>query len=221
MSIMQLLVKPDICLACRSSNLFRDVLTEVDLEGDLYRCGSCCQFFVIGNREIGGAIPAIRTCPHCSVGGLVTLDYTSGDEWCNNCGLDPNESATPLELAHLWKKGSGISKLMLAEPEIGMLRKGMRIGDYLKSSCGPHCTLAEECPQTVMNLVVCARESNQQEETEEMSKRRNKREGKKRFPNPFRGKPVPKTAVLFAKRGWLERTIHGTSHSESVGDTGS
>ncbi len=94
------------------------------------------------------------SCPHCRT--IDEIQVGGGEEWCSACGLDPNCTNYPPErLAHLWKQGSEIQESM----KRGTPKNSMsRLYRFLTNFCGPHCSLAQNCPQEIGNFVKCFHE---------------------------------------------------------------
>jgi hypothetical protein len=164
--------------------------------------------------EIIASISVIK-CPHCE--SIDAIHAYGGEEVCHICGLDPNDTAIPArELAHLWKKRTPdmdedeklIREIMLIENanKEERFRPISNIGNFLRTVCGPHCTYADECPQTTKNLSRCFREERATEE-DVMSKRgkgKNKAEKARRKEERKVWNQLHSRAWLFAPpEGWF------------------
>lgn len=159
---------------------------------------------------------SIMKCPHCeSVDAVIVY---GGEEQCRGCGLDPNDPEPDItSLAHLWKTRTDdmeedqkiISELMLIPNKNGKPRflKVNGIGNFLRTKCGPHCSLAESCEQTTKNLSRCWREERTPEEDIIMSKRgkgKNKAEKARRKEERKVWNQLHSRAWLFAPpEGWF------------------
>jgi hypothetical protein len=158
---------------------------------------------------------SIMKCPHCeSIDAIIAY---GGEEQCNICGLDPNDLNLPiLSLAHLWKARTPemdedeklIREIMSIKNSNGEERftSSSRIGTFLRTQCGPHCSLASECEQTTKNLSRCWREERTPEE-DIMSKRgkgKNKVEKARRKEERKVWNQLHSRAWLFAPpEGWF------------------
>ena len=187
--------------------------TQVCGDGGHEVCHDCGSLFEPQDQlEITASI---MKCPHCeSIDAIVVY---GGQEQCNICGLDPNNSEPPIHtLAHLWKARTDdmdedqkiIRELMLIPNKNGKPRflKVNGIGNFLRTQCGPHCSLAESCGQTTKNLSRCWREERTPEE-DVMSKRgkgKNKAEKARRKEEKRLWNQLHSRAWLFAPpEGWF------------------
>lgn len=150
-------------------------------------------------------------CPHCRT--VNEIQAAGGEEWCSACGLDPSCTDYPPErLAHLWKQGSGIQKAM--KKGIPKAVEG-RMYRFLTNLCGPHCSLAQNCPQDTGNYVKCFHEevieSNDHDllhvEGGEMGKgkkKRRRRAERKRDQERIRRKRE-RAVLVCAGSGWYDK----------------
>jgi hypothetical protein len=160
----------------------------------------------------------VMKCPHCA--SIDAIMLYGNEEICQICGLDPNEVDPPIEkLAHLWKRRTDktpedekplIRELMLMKNASGeeRFRPTSRIGNFLRTICGPHCALASECPQTTANLGRCFREERETP-GEDMPKRRKKNKAEK-----ARRKEEKKAWNRLHSRAWLFASPTGWYVSE-------
>lgn len=147
---------PDECPQCKSENL---TWQELGTGDNVIKCHSCGIWIrpQDENREPETSIvsASVLSCPHCREVGEIQI--AEGLEWCAGCGLDPNQEIYPSdEIAKLWKEGSKIREMM--EADIKALQPPTKMGTFLRSNCGPHCTFAESCPQSAANFAKCYNE---------------------------------------------------------------
>lgn len=189
------------CRDCQSDNV-----SQASDYGEFYNiCHDCGVLFMI-DEELE-VTASIMKCPHCeSVDAIVA---NGGDEVCNICGLDPNEEEYESgALAHLWKSRGPeheeedrlIREVMLSE-KMAKFRTGSNIGNFLRSSCGPHCPYAASCPQTTKNFSRCYREETSTWENE-MGKRKRKSKGKNKAAKALR-KAKKQAWQRLHSRAWL------------------
>jgi len=176
----------------------------------------------------------ITACPHCA--GVETIKAFGGYEWCTVCWLRPDELDQPSgELARLFK--GGIRKAL--EKGIPILHAQKSVGKFVRTECGPHCTFAKNCPQTLGNLARCFNDERNEfgyepEDSENVGKRKRgkKKKGKKSNKQHYRQQHNRKTynigpptvAFFCARGGLLEKMIlHGNTDpdTEQPGNTGS
>jgi hypothetical protein len=153
--------------------------TSADLRGTV-SCPDCGAVMVLQRKEIEEEdledidnkiyeIPSnLVSCPHCHSTEFYTEE---GEEGCLTCGLDPNVLDYPApKLAHLWKEGSEI-RVNLE----GSIPKNptTKLYAFLVAYCGPHCSLAKDCPQSRGNLFRCYKEEILDKEDDEMGKVKN------------------------------------------------
>ena len=170
--------EPLRCRDCNSEKIYE----ALDYGQDYLICQDCGVIFMEDNDDENEIIASISKCMHCeSVDAIVIY---GGEECCNICGLDPSKEDYPAsEIAHLWKRRSIehedddklIREVMLSGP--GKFRFDSNIGGFLRSSCGPHCTFQQVCPQTTKIFSRCYREDKL---TEDFDVSRRRRKGKNR-----------------------------------------
>ncbi|MBD3260779.1 MAG: hypothetical protein GF334_03745 [Candidatus Altiarchaeales archaeon] len=192
------------CRSCESSKV-----EQSPDYGEFYLiCHDCGILFMPQDEEDEGTeiTASVVSCPHCA---SVDSIFLYGDqETCSVCGLDPDEENIPAsEMAHLWKdrgpevgdKERTIRETMLAGQT--KFDAETRIGYFLRNFCGPHCSLANSCPQTTRNFARCFREEmGTSNETMGKGKKRRKSRKKKQ------GKEKAHSAwLLVAGGGWYNR----------------
>jgi len=217
--------RPDRCPNCGSSKIGEVVA--VEMGEDSLICHDCGIFMVFSdeNREDSlenpEVVAEILSCPHCR--SSVNIEEAGGEEWCSNCGLDPNTTDYPSsELSYLWKSGSDIQNLM--DKDIKITQVNRRVGDFLRSSCGPHCDYAKDCPQSIKNLMKCLDEEKEVSADYDMGKGKKKKKLNWRKPTigPVKESNPPKSLFLCASAGWFEERMYDkTKNSEPSGTTGS
>ncbi len=181
---------PDRCPDCGSENLSgKEQMSLLEGSNTLY-CEGCGIYMILQEEEEEPEeshehelAASFQACPHCCT--VNEFIIAEGAEWCNGCGLDPNLTLLPpKDLAHLWKEGSGIRRMMTNG------RPPYRTGwmyKFLTSSCGPHCLYESQCPQSVKNFTLCYKEEREDEgganllqiEGTEMGRGRKRRKGRK------------------------------------------
>ncbi len=215
----------------------RRVASLSDLGGELrnkYFCRNCGAEFSLADGSDDAEKSVSRntmTCPHCrSLDSIATF----GDiEWCSVCWMDPNDpdQSSP-DIAKLYK--GGVERVLLKDPK--MLNPHRPMGAFLRKECGPHCTLAEICPQTTTIFIQCFKEdtlfrAGKESEAVGKKKRGGKRRGKnKNLQNHIykhnRQRHInkrPKVAFYCSKGGLLEKMVlYGTTNpdTEQPGNTG-
>lgn len=226
---------PEHCPLCSSDNLGGKAAFGVYQTNALI-CHSCSTFIAVRDREeeeYDNSIvtASLFTCPHCCEIG--EIQEAGGHEWCDNCGLDPNEEAESHELAPLWKEGSWIQHALSIERT--PVRPEGPIGQFIRNYCGPHCALAASCDQSLKQLGICYHEYKDDgdfTESDEMGKKRRKhrkhkakgskshKQGRKGADNPFKDQPR-RAAFQCASDGWLGKRLYANSESiEQSGDSG-
>ncbi len=230
MRIMRTHSAPKECLECGSEKLGKlSNIPVVENGGACMLCHDCGLWIEIGSNVKEPAdlelVASLSICPHCMTVGKSKVD--GGDEWCSECGLDPNiqEYSAPA-LAHLWKEGSGIKDFM--QREVPLMDPARKMGKFLRTMCGPHCSFATACPQTVGNFVICYREENPSvKDCEDMSKKRSKKSRRERRRERLAAmenikKAKQKAFVACAGAGWFEKVMYVKSpHPQQAGNTGS
>jgi hypothetical protein len=178
----------------------------------------------IGDADEVELTAAVFICPHCKTAGAIT--EMGGEEWCNGCGLDPNILSYPAPtLVHLWEPGSGIMRMM--QRGVAMLRPDHSMGEFLRTYCGPHCSYAKICPQTVRNFITCFKEECPNtpigEEMSRKSKKTRKQRKKERREEHEAVLRASKRALVECSRdSWFEKVLYANSpYPEQTGDTGS
>lgn len=197
------------CLDCGSSDFI-----ETGYGPDAcYDCGRVLEY-----EEDADSTPSLFVCPHCSHKGSIIEQL--GREWCPSCGLDPSDVPPSSALAPLWGKGSSIQKHMYADSRV--FESETRMGQFLRTSCGPHCSLSEVCPQSLGDLVECVRENQTTPlDSDKMGKKSKKAKRQRRQQNKADNAREYAT-IMCAKSGWFETIIHAnTSNTEQSGDSGS
>jgi len=118
-----------------------------------------------------------HTCPHClHVGERICED---GEEWCSECGLDPEKVPTSQDLAPLYK---GKIRELLQKGKFSNTANKRGSGYFVRNQCGPNCVEAKDCPQMVADLTTCIQEYlNPQAETKKGSKRSRRRARLKQY----------------------------------------
>lgn len=218
MAIVSVTERPIECKLCSSPKVGANLDFTVGEGGETFLCHECNTYMVL---EIPVHITARvnnRKCQHCETIGEITTE--GGEEWCVACGLDPSEELESTDISILWKPNSEIRRI-LNEGKSG-LDPEKRMGKFLRTLCGPHCNFANQCDQTVKNLVTCFQEYRRGYEGEdEMSKKSRKRcreEKARQHLSTYKEKPK-QARVQCAKSGWFERHIvDGTYHTKQAGD---
>lgn len=159
---------PHRCPGCKSDNLDQRLFND---GGNVINCNNCGGIISIQEfRTSSDSAP----CPHCGTVG--DLQVSDGEEWCGYCGLDPSVTEYPSpDLAHLWKDGSEIQRLLNSDAQA--LQPHLNMGKFVREECGPRCVLATECPQSRQNFILCLQEWREERHgygEAEMSKRRRK-----------------------------------------------
>ncbi len=219
---------PDKCVRCGSTYLNAETPVEGETSNVIV-CQSCGGWMVV-NPE--GCVEHVKTsppvCPHCMSAEGIKVEM--GDEWCANCGLDPNEDGYgPAELSLLWARGSGIRAFM-AENRPNINSRYFR---FLKNHCGPHCTMEDMCTQSTREFVVCfkieARRRGDADflDVEEIlgdtvtSARAAYMYG--RIMQASKPVEAPVVALYYASNGWYERIMKLSDETDDTGrceDTG-
>jgi len=159
------------------------------------------------------------SCPHCCT--VNEIQIAEGNEWCSGCGLDPNEeNPSPEDLSHLWKLGSGIRETM----ERGIPKTTLtRLYRFLTNYCGPHCSFAEDCPQSTGNFAKCYREEVLESEDpdllhigeSEVGKRKRSRKARKKEKERIR-KEKEKAVLQCAPSGWYAQNLKPKNEAENL-----
>lgn len=174
-------------------------------------CYDCGILFPKAKEEDVREVTAcIMKCPHCESIDAITI--WGGEEHCNICGLDPNDpEPSARALSHLWRSRTPdmdedklIRELMLISNANGEDRFPARssVGNFLRTSCGPHCVYASQCPQTTKNLARCYKEDRLEGEEEEDMSKRGRGKGKKKI-EKARRKEEKKIWNQLHSRAWL------------------
>jgi hypothetical protein len=182
-------------------------------------CGTFIQINRDGVAEIEIEIAAsLSICPHCLA--VAEIRTSGGEEWCSECGLDPNiEDLQSPDLGLLWKKSSGIRDAM--ERDVRSLRPDRPMGIFLRSRCGPHCIFEEDCPQATPNLIKCYKEESALGEDMGKKSRRQRRQ-ERRLQQKHMRKTNEGALVKCAGSGWFEKVLYVKSpNPQQAGDTGS
>lgn len=210
---------PDRCVDCGApkEKLGGRLLLEEEGAGNLIFCHECGIFMCLQDQEEEEYADfelsaSFVSCPHCKT--VNEIQVAGGDEWCSGCGLDPNTPDYPTEqLASLWKEDSGIRNFM----ERGIPKTTTRMYRFLTTFCGPHCTFADECPQSTENFSTCLKEEAEEDpmllrgETKVGSKKkRRKRERKLEVQRIEREKK--KAVIEFSPSGWYAKVM---KHNET------
>lgn len=191
--MQQLALLPTQCPDCDS----RHVDLGFDYEPNFYVCHDCGTFFEAQNQPTE-ITASVMKCPHCETVDSLVLE---GDkEYCSGCGLDPNNTElSSEEIAHLWKgrcEENREAKTLIREVlERGLCKPNTNLGNFIRTTCGPHCTFAFQCPQTAGNFSRCYSEEF---DNGEMSKRRRKSNSTKK-----QRKAEKKALKKLHSRGWL------------------
>jgi hypothetical protein len=224
---------PEQCPSCGSENLSGRQMVLFG-EDKLIKCDACGITMYLEDSkepEDNSKAPASYVaCPHC--GTIDQIIAVEGAEWCEVCGLDPNQLNYPTsELAHLWKEGSGIKAFMSK----GRLKPTSRMYRFLVNFCGPHCSFSESCEQTVANYTVCIKEEIEDsgdlippppEERHSVSKSKGKKHRKERRrvrkQEEERIRKEKERAVLMcARSGWYDKRYRNEiEDSQDPKDTG-
>lgn len=215
---------PKQCPDCGSNNLGNPVglLGSGGASVLCFNCGVFVQLEPETEKPQGiGLWVGADVCPHCRFADRIKT-WWGGEEWCDHCGLDPSILDYPSEaIAYLWKKGSGIQRAM--ERQVHLLSSTNRMGRFLRSECGPHCSLSASCPQEVGNFIRCFKEDYPTEPPgEDMSKKSRKaRKRGRRLRREAMEKANGPAMLLCAQAGWFEKVMYANpSHPQQVGDTG-
>ena len=167
---------------------------------------------------------SLVSCPHCRTVDEIQIE--GGEEWCAGCGLDPNQTEVPSEeLAPLWKEGSGIREAM----ERGVPKStASRLYRFLTNLCGPHCSLAQSCPQATGNLAKCFDEEVLESEDQDLlhvgrnevgrsKKKRSRKERKERI-----RKEKGRAVLACSSSGWYNKRYYNeTEDPQKSTHTGS
>lgn len=217
---------PKVCPSCTSTKLaFSTAITN---KGQTYICGFCGNHIVVQTDEeedVGASVitASFVSCSHC--GELGRIQESGGYEWCSNCGLDPGEPQDSNDLSHLWKAGSTLRSAM--ERGTKSLRPGKDKGRFLRLHCGPHCSYAKDCPQSLGNFKRCYKEwkseGEESGEVVDLSRRRHREKHKKhhqqnKAKNPFVHEPH-KAKFMCARGGLFEKSVYGNQDTKSSGNT--
>lgn len=235
---------PTRCPACREPNLQN--WTNVILgRGNTMTCPQCGAMIVVqrpqrdedweeeeivlgdygeeseASVEVGASF---ARCPHCETVDKIIAH--GGDEWCQECSLDPSDLDLPLEeVAFLWRKDSEIRRYM----ESGLLARTNRYVKFVTTHCGPHCVEEEACPQSISMLSKCYAEYRRDEDSEKKEGSVGKKSKKrKRWLAKMRAKKEGQKAILrCAGAGWYERNVkyrnetpNPQEHSHTEGGSG-
>lgn len=230
------------CPLCSSNH----IVGLVDFSGDLqgrYLCRSCwCEFSIHESDDGEGdgeeddseeetVVGMIVVCPHCA--SINSIACYGDKEWCEDCWLEPDELNQESPVISSLFKG-GIARIL--EDDSPMCRPQGLLGKFVRQECGPHCTLAKNCPQNVGNLVKCFREefSEEEKDSEIVGKRKRGKKGKGRKKNKLQNRirehkknkrsiGPPKVAFFCSKGGLLEKMMYGVTDpdTEQPGNTGS
>ena len=201
--------EPEECPKCHSENIGWALHSGPE---EFIVCNSCGTMIQVEERDTTIATSLI-VCPHCTAVGEIAVE--GGHEFCVACGLDPNVEDVPSPiLAHLFKEGSGIRKIL--EDNSSGARAGRKFGTFLRQSCGPHCSFEKSCPQAVGNMIKCRKEEDSDEE-EEMSKHNRRRDMSRQRPEYKLSKKEKKrrrreeallhkrAVIMCADGGWLSQ----------------
>lgn len=206
------------CPYCDSIKLSDNTTIEMG-EGSQI-CHDCGKFF--NSEENSNVIAFLVKCHHCNV--FCEVEETAGKECCSNCGLDPSEKQYPSSnISHLWKEESPIQKTL--DLDVKALKPDKKLGIFVRTFCGPKCEFAENCPQSITNLIRCFREEEGYSGQKDEDMGKNKRKHKSKYhkaPNPFSISSQPskpsKGVLLCSKNGWLEERMYDkTPHSQQPG----
>jgi len=215
MPIVEVSEKPSKCKLCNSTKVGATTDFSIN-DGQAFLCHACGAYMLLQERVHISARSAPRKCQHCETLGEITTE--GGEEWCGACGLDPSEELDSSDISILWKPKSEIRGI-LSEEKPGLAPDKV-VGSFLRKFCGPHCSFAEQCDQTVKNLVTCYTEYKRGESGSDMSKKSRKRRREERERSQLINyTQKPKQAWLqCAKSGWFERHIvDGTYHTKQAG----
>lgn len=212
---------PDECVGCGApkEKLGGRILSDDDYAGNLVFCHACGIFMAIQDQDEEEEYADLElaasfvSCPHCKT--LNDMQVAGGDEWCSACGLDPSILDYSTEqLASLWKEDSGIRNFM----ERGIPRPATRMYRFLTTLCGPHCTFAEDCPQSTGNFSTCLKEEAEGDpmllkgETNVGSKKKRKKERK--LERERIDKEKKKAVVEFSPSGWYAKVMKHHDETE-------
>lgn len=214
---------PQHCPECRSDNI-NELFVETDNNCGNIICYDCGAWVQIEGSKTTELTLTDLVCPHCKSIGEV--EVIAGEEWCNVCGLNPNVQTYPSPtISFLWKENSDISHIMQTNRK--ELQSDRNIGKFLRTRCGPHCSLSESCPQKLINLIRCYREGSDNFSVDNNVSKKSRKQTRKNFKQQERKKQafICKSSGIAefkcAQFSWFEKVLNvNNPYSEQTKNNG-
>jgi len=203
---IQTLSVPTVCPDCGSDKFGSSGLGTLVC----YHCGLIVEFSEGSEGSEETVVATLGICPHCNLAG--EIESYGGAEWCLGCGQDPNDKNLPSPaLADLWHDGSGIQKMMYEDKR--MAKPEQRLGKFLRTCCGPHCSIEGMCPQAIKDLTECySQVYHNGTGMSKKSKKTNKAfKHKLRIEQEAIAQAKLYAVIQCAKSGWFEKVIYAST----------